>query len=99
MKDDCSKHPVNVRGYDSIDELAEEIGKLNYFSNRKLYKKLAEIYKKQSIDDGERGNKKLSSRLEKLSKAFSGPVAEAIEEICYACKKYMKTSYKDSDIK
>jgi hypothetical protein len=25
---DCSKHPVNVRKYDSIEELAEEIGKL-----------------------------------------------------------------------
>ena len=35
MKNDCSKHPINVRGYSSIEELAEEIGKLNYFSNKK----------------------------------------------------------------
>jgi hypothetical protein len=93
MKDDCSKHPVNVKGYNSIDELAEEIGRLNYYSNKKLYRKLAEIYKRQSKEDGELGNKQLSSRLEKLSKAFSGPVAEAIEEICYACKKYLKDPF------
>jgi hypothetical protein len=93
MKDDCSKHPVNVKGYDSIDELAEEIGRLNYYSNRKLYKKLVEIYKRQSKEDGKRGNKKLSSGLEKLSKAFGGPVAEAIEEICYSCKKHLKDPF------
>lgn len=93
MTDDCSKHPVNVRGYDSIDELAEEIGKLNYFSNKKLYKKLAEIYKRQSKEDGERGNKKLSSYLEKLSKAFKGPVGEAIAEVCYTCTKNLKDPF------
>jgi hypothetical protein len=92
MKDDCSKHPVNVRGYDSIDELAEEIGRLNYYSNRKLYKKLAEIYKRQSEEDGERGNKQLSSNLEELSKAFWGVVG-ATEKVCKTCKKYLKDPY------
>lgn len=93
MKDDCSKHPVNVRGYDSIDELAEEIGRLNYFSNRKLYKKLAEIYKRQSVDDGKRGNKQLSSNLEEISKAFEGPIMKAIDKICKTCSKYLNNPF------
>ncbi len=98
MSDDCSKHPINVKGYDSIDELAEEIGKLNYYSNKKLYKKLVEIYKRQSEEDGAGGNKQLSSDLEELSKAFDGPVAKAIEKICKTCSNYMKNPHKDSDI-
>lgn len=97
MKNDCSKHPVNVRGYGSIEELAEEIGKLNYFSNKKLYGLLAEIYKRQSKEDGERGNKQLSSNLEKLSKAFSDPVAKAMEKVCKSCQKHMKNPYEISE--
>lgn len=98
MKDNCSKHPENIRGYASIEELAEEIGKLNYYSNKKLYTLLSEIYKRQSENDEKIGNKQLSSRLEKLSKAFSGPVMEAIEEVCYACKKYLENPFSKENI-
>jgi hypothetical protein len=98
MEDDCSKHPPNVKGYDSIEELAEEIGKLNYYSNRKLYNKLVEIYKKQSKEDGERGKKQLSSDLEELSKAFEGPILNAIDKVCKTCSKHMKNPYKENYI-
>lgn len=94
MEDDCSKHPINIRGYDSIEELAEDIGKLNYFSNKKLYGLLVEIYKRQSEGDEARGNKQLSPDLEELSKAFGGPVAKAIENICKTCQKHLKDPYK-----
>jgi hypothetical protein len=97
MADDCSKHPINVKGYNSIDELAEEIGKLNYFSNRKLYNKLVEIYKRQSKEDEKRGNKQLSSDLEELSKAFDGPVSKAISKVCKTCKGYLKNPYENSE--
>ncbi|MGY4884034.1 MAG: hypothetical protein ACP5NZ_00455 [Nanobdellota archaeon] len=97
MKDNCSKHPANVRGYESIEELAEEIGKLNYYSNKKLYRKLAEIYKKQSENDGKIGNKQLSQSLEVLSKAFEGPVGEAIEKVCKKCEKYLTNPYSPSN--
>ncbi len=93
MEKECNKHPINAKGYDSIEELAEEIGKLNYFSNRRLYKKLVEIYKRQSREDEERGNKQLSSDLEELSEAFRGPVAKAIDKICKTCKNHMKNPY------
>jgi hypothetical protein len=99
MVDDCSKHPINVKGYNSIEELAEEIGKLNYFSNKKLYSKLVEIYKRQSKEDGERGNKQLSSDLEKLSKAFDGPVSKAIDKVCKTCEKYLKNPYENTENK
>lgn len=92
MTDDCSKHSINIPGYNSPEELAEDIGRLNYFSNRKLYNKLFEIYKRQSKEDGERGNKQLSSELEELSKAFE-IVAKAIEKVCKTCSKYIKNPY------
>jgi hypothetical protein len=97
MPDNCDKHPINIRGYSSIEELAEDIGKLNYFSNKKLYALLVEIYKKQSEGDEERGNKQLSSDLEELSKAFGGPVARAIEKVCRTCKKYLNDPYQNQN--
>jgi hypothetical protein len=95
MTDDCSKHPINIRGYNSIEELAEEIGKLNYFSNKKLYGLLESIYKRQSGGDGTIGNKQLSSDLEELSKAFGESVAKAIEKVCNTCKKHLNNPYKE----
>lgn len=97
MKDKCDKHPINVKGYNSIEELAEEIGRLNYFSNKKLYGLLAEIYKRQSKEDGERENKQLSPNLEELSKALGGPVAKAIEKVCKTCQKHLKNPYENSE--
>ena len=99
MADDCSKHPINVRGYDSIDELAEDIGKLNYFSNKKLYGLLVDIYKRQSEGDETIGNKQLSSDLEELSKAFGDSVAKAIEKVCKTCKNHLKDPYENSENK
>src|SRR4030042_433711 len=99
MTDNCAKHNINVKGYNSIEELAEEIGKLNYYSNRKLYKLLAEIYKRQSENDKKVGNVELSSHLEELSKVFEGPVGKAIDKVCRSCKKYLKNPYTDSENK
>jgi DNA-binding ferritin-like protein len=96
MINNCSKHPLNVKGYDSIDVLAEEISKLNYFSNRKLYKKLAEIYKAQAEEDYKRGRKQLSSNLEKLAKAFESVVKET-EKVCKSCAKHLQNPYKNSE--
>jgi hypothetical protein len=93
MKDKCDKHPVNIRGYNSIEKLAEDIGRLNYFSNKKLYGLLAEIYKRQSKEDGERGNKQLSPNLEELSKAFGDSVSKAIEKVCKTCEKHLENPY------
>jgi hypothetical protein len=71
----------------------------HYYSNRKLYRLLAGIYKRQSKEDEERGNKELSSDLEELSKAFDGSVSKAIDKVCNACSKYLKNPYKKDDEK
>jgi DNA-binding ferritin-like protein len=96
MSKECDKHPINVKGYDSIDELAEEIGNLNYFSAKKLYEKLELIYLKQSEGDKKRERNKLSPNLEELSKTFSC-VVKAIGKVCNTCKNYLKNPYKNSE--
>jgi len=93
MKDNCSKHPVNVGEYTSPEELAEDIGKSNYFFQERLYKRLIEVYKRQSIRDSELKNKQLSSNLEELSKAFESPVVKAIKKVCKTCKKYLNDPF------
>ena len=92
MEDECSKHPENFKGL-APKEFAKEFGYTNYFYQKECFKELAEEYKNQSKGDYKLGREKLSSGLEKLSKAIKGPIRKAIEEVCYACRKYLKNPF------
>ncbi len=94
MKDDCSKHPENFNGL-TPSEFAQGFVKTNYFYQRECFKEIVKEYNREYDGDKKRGRVQLSSGLEKISEAIKGSVMEAINDICNACKKYMKNPYKD----
>ena len=63
-------HPKNLKGYDSLEELAKDISELHYESLTELFRLL---YKKIEADaeaDLKRGRPKLSEQLSNTSEAL-----------------------------
>ena len=89
---ECSRHPENFRGL-SPEEFAKEFVHTNYFYQRECFKEIIKEYDKEKTGDKRLGKKQLSSGLEELSKTFKGPVSDAIDKVCKACKKYLKNPF------
>jgi hypothetical protein len=56
-------HPEKVRGFDSLDDLAREVGNLRYDSLAEFLGKLAQDIKQQAEADAKRGRPILSAAL------------------------------------
>jgi hypothetical protein len=85
---ECSKHPENLRGL-SPEEFAKEFVHTNYFYQKECFKEMIKEYNKEIEGDKKIGRVQLYSGLEKLSEAFKGPVSDAINKVCNACRKYL----------
>lgn len=87
-KYECLKYPENLKGL-SPKEFAKEFVGTNYFYQRECFKEIIKEYKREEAGDKKLKRKQLSSGLEELSAAFTGPVSEAMDKICKACEKYL----------
>lgn len=93
---ECSKHPENLRGL-SPEEFAKEFVHTNYFYQRECFKEIIKEYNREYEGDKKRRRVQLSSGLEELSAAFKGPVREAINKICNACRKYLANPFSSEE--
>lgn len=91
-KYECSKHPENFRGL-TPEEFAKEFVHTNYFYQRECFKEMIKEYDKEIEGDKKNKRVQLYSGLEELSAAFKGPVGEAINKVCNACRKYLKNPF------
>lgn len=89
---ECLKHPENLRGL-SPEEFAKEFVHTNYFYQRECFKEIIKEYKREEAGDRKLGRKQLYSGLEELSAAFKGPVSDAINKVCKACRRYLNNPF------
>ena len=83
-------HPKTVEKYSgTIEELAKDIGNLDYGSLKQLYTELGYKLANDAEKDKERGRVKLSSMLEKLADLMISAEMQT-EEISNVCINYNK---------
>jgi hypothetical protein len=87
-KYECSKYPENLRGL-SPEEFSKEFVSTNYFYQRECFKEIIKEYNREVEGDRKRGRIQLFSGLEELSAAFKGPVSNAMNKVCKACRNYL----------
>ncbi|MEK6940092.1 MAG: hypothetical protein AABX31_05170 [Nanoarchaeota archaeon] len=63
MPEEKSKHPVQVEGYRSLNDLAAAVGKLRYDSLAEFMQKTADDIERQAEADEGRGRTQLAERL------------------------------------
>lgn len=84
------KHQISVSKYNgTIEELASDLGNLNYSSLSEFLKFLSEKIELDSKADLKRNRKKLSKKLKELSDTL-GNTSNITEQIYKICEPYMK---------
>lgn len=84
------KHQISVSKYNgTIEELASDLGNLNYSSLSEFLKFLSEKIELDSKADLKRNRKKLSKKLKELSDTL-GNASNITEQIYKICEPYMK---------
>ncbi len=82
-------HLKNIKGYDSLEALAKDIGDLHYESFTELLFQLAKKIQHDSEKDRKYGRQQLADALSDASGALYGAY-DAMDVAWKICKKYMK---------
>ena len=84
-----SKHPIEIDGYDTLDELAKAVGKLRYDKLAEFFLFLYEEMARQQEKDETVGKVKLAAEADWLIESISDAHYDA-QELFEKYKKYMK---------
>ena len=71
------KHPVNVKGFDSLEELAIQVGSMRYDKLAEFLQYLSEEIARQQEKDRQVGKTKLAADSEKLISSLGDASADA----------------------
>ena len=83
------KHPLEIEGFGSLDELAEEVGNLRYDKTRDFLSSLADDIKRQADADKGRGRLQLAEKLYQTAERLYS-ARDEMERAWKICEPYMK---------
>ncbi|VVB79377.1 Uncharacterised protein [uncultured archaeon] len=91
---DEAKHPREVPGYEGrLDELVENLGKLDYRTLKTILDGLGDDLLAQARADERRGREQLASALYESSRSAHRTV-EVLDRVCRICEPYMPKNSK-----
>ena len=83
-------HPVSIKGFDSLESLAKEVGALRYDAMAKITLEIARDLQRQADLDLQQGKKKLARAGYKTARGYMDAY-RAANEMMEISRKYMKS--------